>query len=205
MNAWDASVSLLQSAPVEAPYTFLGVTQLREAMTAPPGGEKRSRGHAALQQTQSTVPAGFLPGVTQLRAALAAQPTAETDFKRQRWDDASFPTSVASADATPAADRTMPRSIFKYPDPRQENMPPLNTMIKTHAVAPQPNRQLPRGLLTPKLCPCSTKWHIAWHSAELTKARCTNSDASRCSAHSHFFGPDLHHDRPPTFTDRRDH
>ena len=54
MNAWDASVSLMQRAQVEAPYPIHGVAQLREAMAAGAGGEKRPRGHPIPQQAQSS-------------------------------------------------------------------------------------------------------------------------------------------------------
>ena len=117
MNAWDAPVSLLRSATVEAPPPVIGVAQLREAMRARPGGDKLPSSPAGPHQAPHTGPADCLPGVAELRAALAHH-AAETDSKRQRHVEVSS-SKMTSAVAHLAADAITPPSIFQYTDTSQ--------------------------------------------------------------------------------------
>ena len=114
------------------------MAQLLEAVATAPVGNKRHRGHSALQQTQASVTLGCLPSVADVPASVAALSTVVADYKRTRLEEVSFSTPVASAVANPAASSTTLRSIFKYPDTRQATIPQLNKMAQTQAVAPQP-------------------------------------------------------------------
>ena len=72
MNALDASVSRLQSAPVEASNQIPGVRELEEAMTAAsvaPKVEKRPRGPPTPQQQQEPA-----TGVENLQQAMPPVP-----------------------------------------------------------------------------------------------------------------------------------
>ena len=129
------------------------MAQLLEAVATAPVGNKRHRGHSALQQTQASVTLGCLPSVADLPASVAALSTVVADYKRTRRDEVSFSTPVASAVANPAASSTTLRSIFKYPDTRQATIPPLNKMAHTQAVAPQSQLAVALGTRDSKAVP----------------------------------------------------